>query len=81
MQLWGKLKSDWCIHHFIRSGAERNHGAGAIAAPGRKPLSYGHLCELIAHVVVTLNAMSVGRNDRVAIVLPMVPRWPLPLLV
>lgn len=65
-----ELCSGSTIYYFLRSQAERNKGKVAIGTAGRKSLTYGHLCEHIAHVVETLNAMGVGRNDRVAIVLP-----------
>ena len=42
----------------------------SILAPGRRPLTYGQLRDRITDVVVTLNALGVGRNNRVAIVLP-----------
>ncbi len=44
--------------------------APAIGAPDRVPLSYGGLNDLIAATVTRLNALGIGRNDRVAIVLP-----------
>ena len=42
----------------------------AIMAPGRPPLDYRALRALIADIGATLNAAGIGRNDRVAIVLP-----------
>jgi acyl-CoA synthetase (AMP-forming)/AMP-acid ligase II len=42
----------------------------AIAAPATPPLTYGSLRRLIASIVASLNAAGIGRNDRVAIVLP-----------
>jgi len=42
----------------------------AIGAPDRPGLTYGGLRNLAARTVVSLNAMGVGRNDRVALVLP-----------
>jgi oxalate---CoA ligase len=41
----------------------------AISAPGRSPLNYGALRALVGSTLASLNAMGVGRNDRVAIVL------------
>jgi len=41
----------------------------AISAPARPALTYGGLRELIATTLASLNALGVGRNDRVAIVL------------
>lgn len=44
--------------------------APAISAPGRAPLAHGALRTLIARTLASLNAWGIGRNDRVAIVLP-----------
>ena len=44
--------------------------APAIAAPGRPPLSHRALRALAARTRESLNAMGIGRHDRVAIVLP-----------
>jgi oxalate---CoA ligase len=44
--------------------------APAIGAPGRPWLSHGGLRALAARTVERLNAMGVGRNDRVGIVMP-----------
>ena len=44
-------------------------GAPALAAPGRRPLDFQALRALIAHTLTSLNALGIGRNDRVAIVL------------
>jgi len=45
-------------------------GAPAILAPERETLSYGGLRELCDRTVERLNALGIGRGDRVAIVLP-----------
>ena len=42
----------------------------AIGAPDRMPLTYAALCALIDQTRAALNGMGIGRNDRVAIVLP-----------
>jgi acyl-CoA synthetase (AMP-forming)/AMP-acid ligase II len=42
----------------------------AIAAPSRPPLSHAGLRALVERTVARLNALGVGRNDRVAIVVP-----------
>ncbi len=60
---------DLGIHHVLETQAKRNPDAIAIAAPGRCPLAYSRLRLLVDDVVQTLNAMGVGRNDRVAMVL------------
>src|SRR5262245_39829554 len=59
-----------CIHRLLRSHAQRITDAIAIAAAGRKPLTYSRLLSQIDYVVNILNAAGVGRNDRVALVLP-----------
>jgi acyl-CoA synthetase (AMP-forming)/AMP-acid ligase II len=41
----------------------------ALGAPSRPPLSFGALRAQIARTVADLNALGIGRNDRVAIVL------------
>jgi acyl-CoA synthetase (AMP-forming)/AMP-acid ligase II len=42
----------------------------AIRAPGAKPLTYADLRANLEKTVTTLNGFGIGRNDRVAIVLP-----------
>ena len=42
----------------------------ALLAPERKPLTYAGLLKHIKSTVKTLNQMGIGRNDRVAVVLP-----------
>src|SRR5262245_27058242 len=59
-----------CIEGLLRTKAERIPDAIAITAPGRMPLVYGRLCSHVAEVASSLNAIGVGRNDRVAIVAP-----------
>ena len=44
--------------------------APAIGAPDRQPLTYSGLRALAAKTVARLNELGIGRNDRVAIVLP-----------
>jgi acyl-CoA synthetase (AMP-forming)/AMP-acid ligase II len=41
----------------------------AVSAPSREPLRYGALRSLIARTLGELNALGLGRNDRVALVL------------
>jgi acyl-CoA synthetase (AMP-forming)/AMP-acid ligase II len=45
-------------------------GDPAIGAPGRPPLSYAELRAHVQRVATRLNALGIGRNDPVAIVLP-----------
>ena len=44
--------------------------APAIISPQRKPLANGKLCSHIEYVVSLLNEHGLGRNDRIAVVLP-----------
>lgn len=44
--------------------------APAIGAPGRRALTHGGLRALADHTVDDLNRLGIGRNDRVAMVLP-----------
>jgi acyl-CoA synthetase (AMP-forming)/AMP-acid ligase II len=55
----------------VRQLLERGDAAApAIAAPGRAPLDYAGLRAHVESTVASLNALGVGRNDTVAIVLP-----------
>src|SRR4051812_31892971 len=55
------------LQDLLQAGAD---DAAAIAAPGRTPLSHGQLRAQVAATGAALNAAGIGRNDRVAIVLP-----------
>jgi acyl-CoA synthetase (AMP-forming)/AMP-acid ligase II/acyl carrier protein len=59
-----------CIQRLLEMQAERKPDAIAITAPGRASLTYRGLGIQIEYTVKTLNALGIGRNDRVAIVLP-----------
>jgi acyl-CoA synthetase (AMP-forming)/AMP-acid ligase II len=52
---------------LIDGGADN---AVALAAPNREPLTYAGLRALATKTVSNLNMLGIGRNDRVAIVLP-----------
>jgi acyl-CoA synthetase (AMP-forming)/AMP-acid ligase II len=54
------------ISHLIATGAA---DATALSAPGAPALSYGALRALVDETVAAYNAMGIGRNDRIAIVL------------
>ena len=69
-----------CIRSIIDAQAERTPDAIAIIAPRRAPLTYSGLHTQIEDTVRTLNAMGVGRNDRVAIVLPNGPEMAIAFL-
>jgi len=55
------------LQDLLQAGAD---DAIAIAAPGRAPLDYRGLRAQVAATTAALNAAGLGRNDRVAIVLP-----------
>jgi acyl-CoA synthetase (AMP-forming)/AMP-acid ligase II len=55
------------LQDLLRTGAD---DATAIGAPGRAPLTYAGLRALVDQTLASLNAAGIGRNDRVAIVLP-----------
>ena len=52
---------------LLQAGAD---DAAALTAPGRPPLTYRALRQLVADTTAALNGAGIGRNDRVAIVLP-----------
>ncbi|MEE9139348.1 MAG: condensation domain-containing protein [Alphaproteobacteria bacterium] len=58
------------IGRLIAARADRTPNAVAIAAPGRPPLSYRGLADQVGDAVARLNALGVGRGERVALVLP-----------
>ena len=62
-----KVSSVTTITRLIVQG---DADARAIAAPERPELTYGALRELAGRTLKALNAAGIGRNDRVAIVLP-----------
>jgi acyl-CoA synthetase (AMP-forming)/AMP-acid ligase II len=55
------------LQELLQTGAD---DAVAISAPGRAALDYRGLRALVAATMASLNAAGIGRNDRVAIVLP-----------
>ena len=58
------------LHDMV---ALQTHASTALMAPGGKPLSYCAMNQLIAQTTTALNAMGIGRGDRVGIVLPNCP--------
>ena len=59
-----------CIHNLLKTQAERIPDAIAITAPGCSPLTYCHLYNQVEKTVKVLNEMGLGRNDRIAMMLP-----------
>ena len=62
--------SDLTVQGLISNWSKRTPDAIAIASPGRFPLTYSDLNSQIEKTVRTLNEFGLGRNDRVAMVLP-----------
>jgi acyl-CoA synthetase (AMP-forming)/AMP-acid ligase II/thioesterase domain-containing protein len=58
------------LHDLILDRASSTPAAVAIAAPDRSPLTYGRLRAQTEQVVAFLNGLGIGREDRVAVVLP-----------
>src|SRR5260370_37408824 len=69
-----------CLPHLLERQARRIPDAPAILAPGRAPLTYGHLYQHIEEMERRLRAMGIGRHDRVAIVLPNGPELAVAIL-
>jgi acyl-CoA synthetase (AMP-forming)/AMP-acid ligase II/acyl carrier protein len=65
-----KLTKDPTVHRLVKEQAERAPNAIAIIAPGRPPLTFGALFDQVERAADELNAMGIGRDDRVATVLP-----------
>ncbi|MBV8311611.1 MAG: AMP-binding protein, partial [Planctomycetaceae bacterium] len=61
------MSTDSTILQLLSAGSAASM---AIAAPSVRPLTYGELRDQVKRTVETLNGFGVGRNDRVAIVLP-----------
>ncbi|MEM6401500.1 MAG: AMP-binding protein [Cyanobacteria bacterium P01_D01_bin.116] len=57
------------IYHLLEAKAKRNPQDVAIVASGKSSLSYSDLFNAVDNVRSKLNAMGIGRNDRVAVVL------------
>lgn len=58
------------IFDLLKLQAERASNSVAILAPGRAPLTYGRLFRQMQDTAARLNELCIGRNDRVAVVLP-----------
>ncbi len=58
------------IDHILKRRVEKNPEAIAIAAPGRRPLTYSGLLRQAERTAKALSAFGLNRGDRVALVLP-----------
>lgn len=63
------LQKHLCMRDLVDS-MKMTQGKKAIIAPEREDLTYGQLCRQIEYVVSFLNSHGLGRNDRIAVVLP-----------
>ncbi len=70
----------WTLAELIRQQAGRRPNAVVIVAPGRPDLTYGELDRHLAATATALNALGIGRNDRVALVLPPGPEMAMAFL-
>ncbi len=68
------------VAHTVETLARRIPHAIAIASAGRLSLTYSRLASQISNVALTLKAIGIGGNDRVAIVLPNGPEMTVALL-
>src|SRR5512135_320792 len=57
------------VRGLVEAQATRTPEAPAVLAPGRSPMSYARLLAQIDATVAALNALGIGRGDRVATVL------------
>jgi acyl-CoA synthetase (AMP-forming)/AMP-acid ligase II len=55
------------LSDLLQRGVEHHN---AIGAPGRPWMTYGGLRGLVQQTITSLNGMGIGRNDRVAIMVP-----------
>src|ERR1700731_1727150 len=69
-----------CLPYLLDYYARRIPDSPAILAPGRAPLSYGHLYRHVNDIGRALRAMGIGRHDRVAVVLPNGPEMAVAIL-
>jgi acyl-CoA synthetase (AMP-forming)/AMP-acid ligase II/acetyltransferase-like isoleucine patch superfamily enzyme/acyl carrier protein len=58
------------IYRLLEAAAEKAPAAVAFVAPDRQPLTYRRLLGQVGGTIRALSAAGLGRNDRVAIVLP-----------
>jgi acyl-CoA synthetase (AMP-forming)/AMP-acid ligase II/acyl carrier protein len=68
------------LPHLLEHQAKQIPDAPAIIAPGRASLSYGRLYQHIGQIGRTMQAMGIGRHDRVVVVLPNGPEMAVAIL-
>ena len=57
------------VYQLLETRSRTHAESSAIIAPGRQALNYYDLFQHIEATVRTLNALGIGRNDRVAVVM------------
>lgn len=65
-----RLNQPACIYQLLAAQAQHTPDSIALLAPGRVPLTYSRFLTHIEYMAKTLNELGLGRNSRVAIVLP-----------
>jgi acyl-CoA synthetase (AMP-forming)/AMP-acid ligase II/acyl carrier protein len=58
------------VYQLLHGWAKETPEAVALLAPGREPITYRQLFEQIDATIKSLREIGLGRNDRIAIVLP-----------
>jgi acyl-CoA synthetase (AMP-forming)/AMP-acid ligase II/acyl carrier protein len=58
------------IYQFLREWAKATPEAIAFASPGHEPITYRQLLDQLDSTIESLREIGIGRNDRIAIVLP-----------
>jgi acyl-CoA synthetase (AMP-forming)/AMP-acid ligase II/acyl carrier protein len=69
-----------CIPHLLAAQARRIPDRPAILSPQQTPLTYGRLWQHVDGIARRLDALGIGRQDRVALVLPNGPEMAMAFL-
>ena len=59
-----------CLLSLLKDRVKQNPHAIALLAPGRKPITYACFLGQIEQTSQALNSLGIGRDDRVAVVVP-----------
>jgi acyl-CoA synthetase (AMP-forming)/AMP-acid ligase II/acetyltransferase-like isoleucine patch superfamily enzyme/acyl carrier protein len=66
----GSIREAPAVYTILQRSAAQFPDAVAITAPGRQPLTYRSLLNLVENIARTLRALGLNRNDRVVVVMP-----------
>jgi len=58
------------LYRMLKDGANKNPKTIALTAPGYSPITYGRLLRQIESISQKMSDLGIGRNDRVAAMLP-----------